>query len=135
MKQGMTKTFLALAGLLVVGIPLFSFAATYHYVSVEGDVEAVEANSAAEALMTAPNIHPNSGVAIDRGFLEANDDVDVVVGGTGGADTYAYVDSTGQVRTITAQSPAAAIAGATNIHPQSGVAIVTSNDANAPLEN
>lgn len=124
---------MALAGIVAVGIPALTFAATYHYVTVEGDVEAVEANTAAEALMTAPNIHPNSGVAIDRGLLEENDDVDVPVGGTGGANMYAYVSVTGEVKVITASSPSAAISAAYDIHPHSGVAIVV--DMDEPLEN
>lgn len=130
----MTKTLLALAGVVAVTVPAVTLAQTYHYVSVEGDIEAIEADTAAEALVMAPDIHPNSGVAEDRGLLEEGMDADVPVGGTGGANMYAYVDITGEVETITAPNPSVAITAPADIHPNSGVAIVTSDDPDEPLE-
>jgi hypothetical protein len=123
----MTKALLGLASIMAVAIPALSFAHTYHYVSVSGEVKAVEADTAAEAIMTPSDIHPNSGVAIDRGLIEPGMNLNApgVPLGTGGGNIYAYVDITGAVETIVAQSPTMAIASATNIHPNSGVAIMT----------
>jgi hypothetical protein len=121
----MKKTLFALAGMLVIGLPLFSFAATYHYVTTGGDVASVEADSASQALATAPNIHPNSGVAIDLGFIEVGMDVDVPPSTSGGGLYYAYVDANGTVRTVAASNPSEALLNASNLHPQSGVAVMT----------
>lgn len=66
------KKLLTLSLLGVFGLPLSSFAATYHYLDVYGNVQSVEAQSATQAL-TYVNSLPttiHSGVALDQGILE-----------------------------------------------------------------
>lgn len=53
---------LALAAILAV--PGLSMAADYAYVNANGEVNMVTANTATEALTTAPNIHVRSGVML-----------------------------------------------------------------------
>lgn len=49
-------------------------AGTYHYVTVNGEVNTVSASSASQVMMMS-DIHPHSGVAADQGLL--NDGMDV----------------------------------------------------------
>ncbi|CAN5770947.1 hypothetical protein BH11PAT2_BH11PAT2_10110 [soil metagenome] len=48
----------------VIALPSMSYAATYAYVNSAGDVSAVVANTAAQALATAPGISVHSGVML-----------------------------------------------------------------------
>lgn len=64
----MKYTFLA--ALAIAAVPSLSHAATYHYVNMQGETATVEALNAEMALLTAPNLHPNSGVALDLGIIE-----------------------------------------------------------------
>ncbi len=70
------KKLLMLSFIGVLGLPLTSFAATYHYLDVNGTVHDVDALSAQQALNyvnSLPNtIH--SGVALDQGILKPGDD-------------------------------------------------------------
>lgn len=121
-------------GAAVLLSPAAAFAATYHYVDQFGVVQSVEADSASEAFMLATNIDENSGVTLDTGTLDEGEMVAVdatVTGGgevlgTGGADydSYVYVDVTGTVQSVEADSAMEAfIDAAPVIHPNSGVAI------------
>lgn len=130
--------------------PFTGFAATYHYVDQNGIVQDVEAGSAAEAIVTAPNIDENSGVAIDRGLIqeggmvlgvatEADSSAGAVLGAStevpftyngglvlgaatdGDTENYHYVDQNGVVHTVTAMSAADAFSMAAGIHVNSGV--------------
>ena len=48
----------------VVALPGVSFAQTYAYVNTSGDVSSVEADTASQALVTAPSIGVHSGVML-----------------------------------------------------------------------
>ncbi|MDP3880698.1 MAG: hypothetical protein Q8Q32_00760 [bacterium] len=97
----------------------------YAYVDVSGNVRTVVASSAAEALVIAPNRAPNSGVVL---VGQASVSSGSVLGATtvvsSGANLYMYVDISGNVRTVMANSAAEAFAKAVNIAPNSGVALV-----------
>lgn len=62
------KKLLGLAALAaVVALPSASLAATYAYVNTSGEVTSMEADSAATALATAPNMDIHSGVMLLTG--------------------------------------------------------------------
>lgn len=112
-------------------IPFTSSAALYHYVTESGVTATVEADSAAEALATAPNIASDSGVAVDQGLIDSGEVVASEVRGAGGVrvtdstqagvETYQYITVDGTVGVVTAPTPGAAIAEPTNIAHDSGV--------------
>ena len=129
-------------------VPLISSAATYHYVNVEGETATVEAPDPTTAIAVAPLRHPNSGVAIDLGEIEPGTDVTsgVVAGastdnsvslfGTGGADTYAYVNQSGMTAMVSAANPQDALMSAPNIDENSGVAIYVGDiEPGTPVPN
>jgi len=64
----------ALALAAVFAVPGISLAATYAYVNTSGEVMSMEASSANTAIMTAPNIHKNSGVML----LDSSGDMEIV---------------------------------------------------------
>lgn len=57
-------TGLVLAAFVFAAVPVLSFAASYAYVNMAGDVAVVESASANTAIASAPNIHPRSGVLL-----------------------------------------------------------------------
>ena len=129
-------------------VPLISSAATYHYVDVEGETATVEAPNANTAIEIAPNRHPHSGVAIDRGEIEpgtdvtsgvvagASTDTSVSIFGTGGAATYAYVNQSGMTAMVNASSPETALLRAPNIDENSGVVIYVGDiEPGTPVPN
>jgi major membrane immunogen (membrane-anchored lipoprotein) len=109
------KTTFAVLGAAILLSPAV-MAATYSYVDAQGMVRSTQADSAAQAL-TVSNIHPRSGVAIESGAM---------IGGSVDATNpdesmYAYVDTTGTIRMVSADSAAEALM-TSGIHPHSGVA-------------
>lgn len=62
----MTKLNLKLVAIAVVvmGLPVVSYAATYAYVDQMGEVKTVVSNDPMTAMMTAPNIDEHSGVML-----------------------------------------------------------------------
>lgn len=88
-------------------------AQTFLYVTADGDLATVEADTADMAIMTAPNIMYNSGVIEVDNYNElAEDDVDTSSDTTataGGDDTYAYVDKSGDVEYVEADSDSEAL--------------------------
>ncbi len=103
----------------VLAVPAATIAATYNYVDTSGNISAVSANSAAEAL-TVSNLAPHSGVMLaGSGGLTMTGFVPV----TGGASTYAYVDVNGNISSVNANSAAQALT-ASNIASNSGVMLV-----------
>jgi len=71
----MNKILLSLASTaLVLAAPAAAFASTFAYVNSNGEVMTVEAASAAQALVTAPNIDIHSGVMI----MDSADDQNVL---------------------------------------------------------
>lgn len=55
---------LAVASVFAMALPSFAHAATYAFVNISGEVNAVVANDWQTAIATAPNIHPRSGVLL-----------------------------------------------------------------------
>jgi hypothetical protein len=114
-------------GLMVMlaALSTFSFnasAATYQYVDTSGNLQRVEAVSASQALMIAPNIGIRSGVMLYSGLptvitYVSNDNLISNVSYV----TYQYVNTLGQVQSVIASTPEQAFSLATNIAPRSGV--------------
>lgn len=117
MKKGI---LLPLAGALFA-IPAIGFAASYHYISMEGEVKTIEAASATQALTIA---HQNgaaqdSGVKVDLGVLDEGEDT---------GNVYMYVDASGNTKSVTAANVAAAFVLATDIAPDSGVVVIADGE-------
>jgi len=111
--------------LAVLGLPAVSLANTYQYVDSGGVLRSMQANSAVQALATAPNIGLHSGVVL------------VTIGGTGtggsyesvttGNTFYQFIDRNGKIQSVNAASASIALASAPNIAPNSGVILVTNS--------
>lgn len=70
----MKKYILGTLALAAIAFPSASYAATFAYVNMDGEVRTVEADTPTTALQTAPNLHVHSGVML----LDSADDTDVV---------------------------------------------------------
>ncbi len=111
------KKLLALSFIGVLGFPLSSLAATYHYLDVTGTAHTVEAASATQALNFV-NALPNtihSGVALDMGILEPGENY---------GQTYQYRTIYGTNAYVQAATLDAARLLATDRAPTSGFYIV-----------
>jgi len=99
-------------------------AATYQYVNTQGQLESISADSATEALRTASNLGSHSGV-----MLVSNVTVQVVTTTSNGSNSnwYMYVNDSGVVITLSANSPAEAFAKAVNLATHSGVMLINSS--------
>lgn len=64
-----------LGGTAIVHVSVTSGTYAYHYIDINGIVQTVMANNAAEAFSKAVNIGIHSGVALDAGLLETGDTV------------------------------------------------------------
>lgn len=109
-------TIAAIAFLALVQGTIAS-AATYLYVTTSGDLSAVEADSAMEAINTAPNIASNSGVIMMDNYQALGDDSTTAsadVDTNSDDDTYAYVDQEGDVEYVEADSDSEALAESDN---------------------
>lgn len=115
--------YLALAALAL--LPTLSFAATYHYVNTSGEVAAVEAPNAHVALTLPDDIAPNSGVALDLGYLETETEAVIGFGysNSAGAEVYHYVNALGYTDTVVAPDAQTALMIAPNIAINSGVGV------------
>lgn len=113
---------LLIGSLAVFGFPVFAFGATYSYVTNAGTLATVEASNPTQAIAIAPNIHPNSGVMLQS---ESAPQLQFGANLGAGSNTYRYVDMNGNLRTVTASSAAQALMIAPNIHPNSGVMLVS----------
>lgn len=116
------------AVILAVGFPAFSYASTYAYVNQSGQVNTVVADTGASAILNAPDISLHSGV-----MLMSNSTGAVLGANTStiyGATTYAYVNQTGTVVTISADSSAIAFANAFGIDENSGVMLLSNTSGN-----
>lgn len=125
--------------LAVALLPFTTSAATYHYVTVDGETASVEAASPEDAFAQARDIAPHSGVALDAGYIEPGMEVPSValsvgteepmvnggeeVLGTGGSNTFHYVTTEGVTATVQADNPETALAIAPDRAQNSGVAI------------
>jgi len=112
---------LAISGALtfVLALPLVSNAALYNYVDSNGSVGIVTADTWTLALTTASDIHPRSGVAL----VESADGVGGTLDGVVLPDreTYQYVNTSGEIESTEAASPAEAFTQANDIALHSGV--------------
>lgn len=114
---------LALAAALI--FPVFAYASTYAYINTSGNMTYTQANSSADALATAPNLAVHSGVML------------VTVGGTtvegniAQQSGYLYINASGIVTFVSADSSAEAFADSLNIATHSGVMLISSiSDSN-----
>lgn len=110
---GSVVTFLTLST-----FSLSAVAATYQYVNTTGSIQNVEADSASQALATAPNIAPNSGI---MPYMVLTTVITNNVGSILPYVSYQYVDVFGQVQTTAASNSNQAFATAINIALHSGV--------------
>lgn len=74
------KTGLIAAAFTVMALPAMASAATFAYVNQSGEVVTVQADTAAQAMLTAPGIDENSGVLL----LDSSADNAVVGDDVGG---------------------------------------------------
>jgi len=114
-----------MTSLIVLSVFLFSGIASaekYLYVNTSGNLQNIEANNPTEAIAIASNIATHSGVVLD-------DNTSLSMGGIGGfifsatSNTYLFVDTNGNLRTVVANNFTEAIAIASNIATHSGVMI------------
>lgn len=92
---------------------------TYQYVDINGNLASVIASNSSEALATAVNRAPESGV-----MLVSSNSAPSVLGASTGGQTYMYVDINGAVQTVEANSSQDALNKAPNRAPESGVALI-----------
>ena len=113
-----------LASLVVLGAFLLSstaFAETYLYVDTSGKLQPVIAENPDQAIAIAPNRTTHSGVML------SSVEVPEGLGGMGAfvlsatANTYLYVDASGELRAVIAENPDQAIAIAPDRTMHSGV--------------
>lgn len=103
-------------------LPAVSSAATYLYVGTDGDLHSMEASSATEALATAPNLAVNSGVQLVDSDTKVTPTKPVV---SLTSSFYQYINTSGNLQSVSATSASVAMATATNIAMNSGVILVT----------
>lgn len=119
------KIIPSLAVMAVLIAPIAVFASTYQYVDNGGRLQSVEANSPTEAFARASNIDPNSGVMLaSKNVVIVPAIVYVAPTNTTGTYHYQYVNTSGNLQSVWANSPSAALALATNIAYNSGVMLV-----------
>ena len=104
---------------LTLGFSGIANAATYQYVSTSGVVNSVAANSPTEALAIASNLGLHSGVMLVSDTTEVING-DYVAQGQG-ANVYMYINTSGQVSFVSANSVQEALATAYNLGMHSGV--------------
>ena len=95
------------------------FAATYQYVDVNGNMQLEAASNSTEALQTAPDIHPNSGV------LEVSESEAILMVSTDSdTEVYGYINTNGDLDMQVAETPFEAMDLAPNIMSNSGVMLM-----------
>ena len=115
----MKSIITSILGMAVLAVlPITTFASTYQYVNTDGNVQSINANSPAEALL-AYNIAHTSGVIL---LSDSNSSVVFTVNSpvVSGSNTYLYVNTSGNVQSVSANSPAEALE-VSNIGANSGV--------------
>ena len=122
-----------ITGMLVAGVltilPAMTFASTYEYVNTSGGLSSLTANSATEALEAVSSMGSNSGVML----ISGNNEVSTY--NPNQVNQYIYVNSSGVVTTISANTPTQAFASATNIAVHSGVMDVNSTSDQSLVGN
>ncbi len=113
---------LALALVVALAFPMFSYAATYAYVNTSGQLSMVSANSSQDALSNTSNLGLHSGVMLVSG----TGGVEPVQYSSSGATQYGYVNSSGVVTFVTANTSGGAFSDSINISEYSGVILINS---------
>jgi len=116
-----------IGGFLLFTTPVLTLAGTYQYVDTNGNLQMTVASTPLEAIETAPNRAPHSGVmevgvgGEGNAFVSTN----TVNVGTAGTEVYAYVSVNNSVKTIVASNPDQAIEIAPDRMSNSGVILVS----------
>lgn len=122
------KASVLAATILAMGLPALSYASTYAYVNQSGQVNTVVADTPGIAIAIAPGISLHSGVVLMSNSTGA------VLGAntftTYGTATYAYVNQSGTVISLSADSSAIAFANAFGIDENSGVMLLSNTSGN-----
>lgn len=123
----MTKKINNVLGIFVLtalslGFTASAQGATYHYVNTSGGISSVNASSSQEAIRIATNLAPHSGVILVDGNSTVVNTNNYNVQGDG-LYVYEYINTSGQVQSITANSPQEAIRMANNLATHSGVIV------------
>lgn len=106
---------------MVFGLFSFANAATYEYIDSSGNTKTTTANTGSEALLNAPNLAVNSGVIL----VDQNNNTTYTYQSSN-ATQYGYVNSSGVITSITANTATQALANAINISAHSGVILLNS---------
>ncbi len=116
----MKSIITSILGMAVLAVlPITTFASTYQYVNTDGNVQSTVANSASDALLVS-NLGANSGVMLvssSNVVFQTNVPVNTI--GVG-SNTYAYVNTNGNIQYVNANSPAQALT-VSNLGANSGV--------------
>jgi hypothetical protein len=118
-------SFVILSTFVVAGVASVSEAATYLYVNDSGNVTSVDASSVSGAFTNSINIGTHSGV-----MLISNSNT-VLPENTSFDSRYVYVNDTGTVTEVDANSSSGAFTNSINIADRSGVMLIDSiSDSN-----
>lgn len=116
---------LALALVVALAFPMFSYAATYAYVNTSGQLSITNANSAQDAISNTSNLGLHSGVMLIHSGIGGMEPAQNVY--TSNQTTrYGYVNSSGVVTFVNANSSNGAFADSVNISEYSGVILINS---------
>jgi len=116
---------LSMVTALVLGFANFASASTYQYVNASGQLSSVIANSPQEAMAEASSLGFHSGVMLvsnSTNTIKTNQvvtDNDYITGQ--GSNVYLYINSSGQLSSVRANSAQEAIVTATALGLHSGV--------------
>jgi hypothetical protein len=117
--KALTALFLV-GGLLVAGTSSYVFAQTYGYVDQSGDLRVTTANTPEEAIAATVSTR-----AANSGVMEMNQSATQSSASTNpNIHTYGYITNSGTLGLYAAGSAEAAIAGAPNRAPNSGVMLL-----------
>ena len=120
----MKSIITSILGMAVLAVlPITTFASTYQYVNTDGNVQSVNANSPAEALLAYNIAHTSGVMLVSDSNLSVSTPVVISSGNSVGNNTYLYVNTDGNVQSIRANSPAEAML-AYNISSTSGVMVI-----------
>ncbi len=106
----------------VLGFSNVTNAATYEYVNTSGGISSVTANNGSNAITLAPNLALHSGVILVDG---SSNNVTSVY--SSGNTQYMYVNESGVVTVVNANTSSGAFQDSVNISTHSGVMIINSD--------
>lgn len=105
---------------LFIVLPNTSYAATYAYINSSGEMSYVSANSFSEAFAKSVNISTHSGVML-VGFINTN----TIINNQSLLSGYVYVNSSGEVTYVSANSSNGAFLNSINMSQHSGVMLIS----------